>query len=186
MFRQPGFLTRDECLVVRQAMDDGTVEEAEVLKDGIHHRPLVRNASLVEPGEPVIELVESRLERCRDLIGNALRQALGDREGAGFIRYPSGGFYRAHRDRGTNAQWPDAARRAASVVIFLNSARHGAQEGEFDGGLLKLFLPEGDVDVRPEAGLLVAFPSDLPHEVTEVHGGLRDTIVDWFYFVAPR
>ncbi len=186
MFRQPGFLTRDECQLVQQAMDDGTVEEAEVLKDGIHRRPLVRNASLVDPAEPVIELVESRIETCRDLIGNALRQALGGREGAGFIRYPSGGFYRAHRDRGTDAQWPDAARRAASVVIFLNSSRHGAQEGEFDGGLLRLFLSEGDVDVRPEAGLLVAFPSDVLHEVTEVDGGTRDTIVDWFYFGVPR
>ena len=186
MFRQPGFLTPDECLLVRQAMDDGTVEEAEVLRDGIHHRPLVRNASLVEPDEPAIELVESRLETCRDLIGNALRQTLGDREGAGFVRYPPGGFYRAHRDRGMNAQWPDANRRAVSMVIFLNSARLGAREGEFDGGLLRLFLSEGDVDVRPEAGLLVAFPSDVLHEVTEVDGGTRDTIVDWFYFGAPR
>ena len=186
MFRKPGFLTRDECLLVRRAMDHGTVEAAEVLREGIHHRPLVRNASLVEPAEPAIELVESRLGTCRDLIGSALRQTLGDREGVGFVRYPSGGFYRAHRDRGTNAQWPDAARRAASVVIFLNSARPDAQGGEFDGGLLRLFLAEGDVDVRPEAGLLVAFPSDVLHEVTEVHGGTRDTIVDWFYFGAPR
>jgi len=185
LFRHHGFLTPNECLFLRRAMDQGTVEAAEVLRDGIRRRPLARNASLVEPAERAIELVESRLETCRELIGVGLCLEFGEREGAGFVRYPAGGFYRAHRDRGTDAQWPDAARRAASVVIFLNSARRDAREGGFDGGLLRLFLPEGEVDVRPEAGLLVAFPSDVLHEVTEVLGGTRDAIVDWFYF-APR
>lgn len=97
MFRQPGFLTRDECLFLRRAMDQGTVE-AEVLTDGIRRRPLVRNASLVEPAERAIELVESRLETCRELIEVALCLELGEREGAGFVRYPAGGFYGDRQD----------------------------------------------------------------------------------------
>jgi len=35
--------------------------------------------------------------------------------------------------------------------------------------------------VIPRRGLLVAFPSSTPHEVTPVVDGTRDAVVDWFY-----
>lgn len=184
LFRHPLFLSPDECLLIRRAMDIGPVERAEVLEGGDPHQDSGgRNASLVEPPDTVIRLVETRLDACRQLIGTSLQLVLGDREGPGFIRYPDGGYYRIHRDRGGDPEWPDAARRAASVVIFLNSSGR-ASGGDFDGGVLRLFSPDGEVDVVPEAGLLVAFRSDVPHEVTEVIGGTRDSIVDWFYFGA--
>jgi predicted 2-oxoglutarate/Fe(II)-dependent dioxygenase YbiX len=161
-------------------MNAGTVEAAEVLERGAHRRPRVRNASLVEPGQQVISLIEGRIERCRDLVGTSLKRVLGEREGPGFIRYPDGGYYKPHIDSGNDPHWPDAARRAASIVIFLNSTGLGGG-GEFDGGLLRLFASDETTTVKPEAGLLVAFPSDVLHEVTPVQGGTRDTIVDWFY-----
>jgi predicted 2-oxoglutarate/Fe(II)-dependent dioxygenase YbiX len=37
------------------------------------------------------------------------------------------------------------------------------------------------VDIAPEAGLLVAFPAEVLHEVLPVLGGTRDAAVDWFY-----
>jgi predicted 2-oxoglutarate/Fe(II)-dependent dioxygenase YbiX len=183
LFRHRGFLQEQECLFVRQAMNRGTVEAAEILNVGIHHQLGIRNASLVEPAADVIEFIERRVEMCRQDVAAALSMTLGEREGAGFIRYPSGGFYKPHRDRGTDAHWPSAARRAAAVVIFLNSSRQGSREaGEFDGGVLRLFLPDAEEPVAPEAGLMVAFPADVLHEVTEVRGGTRDSVVDWFYF----
>ena len=180
LFRQPGFLSAEECLVVRRAMDAGTVEAAEILKRGARRQPRIRNASLVEPGRQVIRQIESRLEGCRELVGASLQLDLGEREGPGFIRYPVGGYYRPHIDCGDDPQWPDALRRAASLVIFLNSAGQG-RGGEFDGGFLTLFPRDEVITVRPEAGLLVAFPSDVQHEVTPVESGTRDAIVDWFY-----
>ncbi len=183
LFRQPHFLSPDECQFVRQAMDTGTFEPAGVLSDGVELRPQVRNAALVEPSDAVIRMIEARLESILQPIGGSLRMTLGRREGPGFIRYPDGGYYRIHRDRGADPDWPDAARRAASVVIFLNSSGR-ASGGDFDGGVLRLFSPDGEVDVVPEAGLLVAFRSDVAHEVTRVHGGTRDSIVDWFYGLA--
>ena len=107
--------------------------------------------------------------------------SLGEREGAGFIRYPAGGFYRAHRDRGNDPQWQPAARRAAAIVLFLNASRASGAGGDFDGGILRLHLPDGAVDVVPVPGLLIAFPADALHEVTEVRDGTRDAIVDWYY-----
>jgi predicted 2-oxoglutarate/Fe(II)-dependent dioxygenase YbiX len=181
LIRISGFLRPAECLAVRSAMDAGVVEEAEILGDGIRRQALVRNAALVEPAGHVVEQIEARLEACRERVAASLGMALGDREGAGFVRYPAGGFYRPHRDRGDDPQWKQAAHRAVALVLFLNSSRDGSPDGEFDGGALRLLLPDGDIDVTPEAGLLVAFPADALHEVTEVRGGTRDAIVDWFY-----
>ena len=164
-------------------MDVGAVEDAEVLGHGIHRQSLVRNAALVEPPGRLIEVIEARLDSCRDRVADALGLGVGDREGAGFIRYPDGGFYRAHRDRGDDPQWEDAARRAIALVLFLNSSRDASPDGDFEGGVLRLFGPDGAIDVMPEAGTLVAFPADVLHEVTEVRGGTRDTVVDWFYDV---
>lgn len=179
LFRHYGFLSADECVFVRHAMDAGTVEAAEVLIHGAHRQPGVRNASLVEPGLQVIRQIESRLESCRELVGASLQLDLGEREGPGFIRYPAGGYYKAHIDCGDDPQWPDASRRAASLVLFLTTS--GSDGGDFDGGLLRLFSSGEAIDVIPEAGLLVAFKSEVPHEVTPVRGGTRDAIVDWFY-----
>jgi predicted 2-oxoglutarate/Fe(II)-dependent dioxygenase YbiX len=163
-------------------MDLGVIEPAEILENGVTTQPGTRKASLIEPPEHVVDLIETRLESCRELVAASLSLALGEREGAGFIRYPPGGFYKAHRDRAADAEWPGAARRAAALVIFLNSSRDASRTaGEFDGGILRLLEPLIE-HVRPEAGLLVAFPANVLHEVTEVRGGTRDTIVDWFYF----
>jgi predicted 2-oxoglutarate/Fe(II)-dependent dioxygenase YbiX len=162
-------------------MDRGEVEQAEVLAGGIRPDTRARIASLVEPPQNLVSDVEAKLDTCRERVAHALRMSLGEREGAGFIRYPAGGFYRAHRDRGVDPQWEPAARRAAAIVVFLNTSRADGLDGDFGGGILRLYAPQETVDVVPEAGLLVAFPADVLHEVTEVRDGTRDTIVDWYY-----
>ena len=177
----PAFLGPQECLAVRRAMDLGAAEQAEVLVQGVQRRVRIRNAALVEPASAVIEQVEARLDSSRHRVAEALGLGVGAREGAGFIRYPEGGFYRAHRDRGDDPQWTEAARRAIALVLFLNSSREASPHGDFDGGVLRLFAPDEAIDIKPEAGTLVAFPADVLHEVTEVRGGTRDTVVDWFY-----
>jgi predicted 2-oxoglutarate/Fe(II)-dependent dioxygenase YbiX len=181
LFRQEGFLGREECVAIRRGMDLGESETAEILGRGIHREVDVRVAALIDPDPDVVRDVELTLESCRDRVTAALGMALSEREGAGFVRYPDGGFYRPHRDRADNPEWDAAARRAVALVLFLNTSRDSGLEGEFDGGVLRLFFAQGQVDVAPEAGLLVAFPADVLHEVTDVRGGTRDAIVDWFY-----
>ena len=181
LFRQPGFLGLDECLQVREAMNVGAPEEAEILADGIQRQRQVRRAVIIEPVSAVVDAIESRLESCRDRVAGALGANLGGREGPGFIRYPAGGFYKPHRDRGEDLQWAPAARRVVALVLFLNTSRHSGRDGDFDGGVLQLLTDGSPVMIAPEAGLLVAFAADVLHEVTPVRGGSRDTIVDWFY-----
>ena len=162
-------------------MDAGVAEHAEILQQGIHREGGVRRAMLVEPASRLINDLDARLEACREGVATFFGIALGGCEGVGFIRYPTGGFYRPHRDRGDDPEWKPAARRAVALVLFLNGSRDGGGAGDFDGGVLRLFLSHGDVDVVPESGLLVAFPANVLHEVTEVRGGIRDTVVTWFY-----
>jgi predicted 2-oxoglutarate/Fe(II)-dependent dioxygenase YbiX len=179
VFTLDGVLDPDGCRWVRAAMDAGAGEQAHVLNDGGG-----RFAIDVDVSDDVIDFVESRLDAQGDRIAAFFRMTLRGREGAGFLRYEAGGFYGAHVDRAEMPSWPDAARRALTIVLFLNSSREVDATGDFSGGCLRVFpggLAESPVGIVPKAGTLVAFPSSTPHEVTPVVAGCRDAVVDWFY-----
>ncbi len=164
-------------------MDASAEEPADVLAATIQTEPDVRRAAYVAVDDDLIAEIERRLEAQRPAIEAFFAGPLAEREGPSVLRYRDGGFYRRHRDRGVVESWPDAARRQIAVVVFLNSS--GAGAGGFQGGTLDLFFDDAPVVVEPEAGLLVAFAADVPHEVTLVRGGVRDTVVDWFYGEEP-
>lgn len=74
---------------------------------------------------------------------------------AHFACYPVGTFYGRHRDR-----FRDSDARVLTVVTYLNP--HWQPE---HGGALRLYLPEGPVDILPEDGVTVCFLSEFDHEV---------------------
>ena len=173
-------------VAVRQAMDAGTVEEADVLADGIHRQ--VRwfgMPALIDPVEPVIDAVGVEAGDVPRSCGGALGQALGDREGAGFIRYPVRRLLQGRTAiAATTRSGRAPARRAVALVVFLNYvARFGTRRANSTAACFDCSCRTVTSTSSPEAGLLVAFPADVLHEVTEVRGGTRDTIVDWFYDV---
>jgi len=163
------FLDLATCGVVRAGMDAGTADPAEVLDAGIGQREDVRRAASIDVEPSVLDAVECQLDAARDQVSAFFGIALTGREGAGFLRYGPGGFYRPHRDRAEVAAWPGAARRRVTAVVFLNST-------EFTGGVLRV----GGQPVIPETGMLAAFLAETVHEVTPVYGGVRDTVVDWY------
>ena len=156
-------------------MDRAPREPGEVLTgDTVAHRRDIRRVVSLEVDDDIIAFVEARLDGQRAAVAARFSLPLHAREGSGFLRYLTGGFYAPHRDRGDLPAWPDAARRRLALVAFLN-------EG-FTGGQLRLFLDHPEpVTIVPRAGLLVAFPADALHEVTPVAHGIRDAVVDWFY-----
>jgi SM-20-related protein len=164
-----GFFDGQTCRAVREAMDAGVTEAAEVLSTGIDERDDVRRAASIEVDARVLEEVERRLDGELDRVSAFFGMPLTGREGAGFLRYAPGGFYRPHRDRATVSSWPGAARRRVTAVVFLNA-------GGFSGGVLRV----GDRTITPETGLLAAFRAETLHEVTTVSGGVRDSVVDWY------
>ena len=121
---------------------------------------------------------------------NGIRPALEEASGAALepceavaaLRYPVGAFYGPHRDVADTPDEHGLHRREVSIVIFVND---GSGAGaEFGGGRLRLYglaSPGEDngVDLAPEAGTLVAFPSRLRHEVTPVTWGERCVVVTW-------
>ena len=171
-FRITRFLDVDTCRRIRGAMDRGRAEPAEILEDAIALDAEVRRAASIEVDDETLAEVEQHLDAVRHVIGEAFNLHLAGREGAGFLRYAAGGFYRPHVDRARVEAWPEAAERAVSVVVFLN--------GGIDGG--ELSLVDDEAHVAPEEGLLVAFDAGALHQVQPVRAGTRDVIVDWFRF----
>lgn len=172
VYTDSAFFDAAACLRIRRVMDAGRIEPADILYEEIATRDDVRRAYYVDVDPGVLADVEARLDARRDAIAAHFGVPLVGREGAGFVRYPEGGFYKAHRDCADVPSWPNAAQRRVATVVFLND--------DFTGGVLRLI--EGDaVDLQPRAGTMVAFSADLLHEVTVVRAGIRDAIVDWFY-----
>jgi len=101
-----------------------------------------------------------------------------DSEMPQLLVYEPGGHYKAHYD--AVAQWknPDgtiiwkkSVDRDISTVLFLND--------DFEGG--EFVFPELRVRIRPEPGLLIAFPSTqfYAHMVEPVISGTRYAMVNW-------
>lgn len=91
------------------------------------------------------------------------------------LRYRAGGFYRPHSDRDywdpRDRRWKQTVDRDISVLIYMDDA--------FKGGALT--FPELDIQINPQPGLAVAFPSDhrFVHAAEPVKAGIRHALVSW-------
>ena len=129
-FLADGFLGDDECLACVWAMDAGSSRGSPRCSgSGSETRLDVRRAETIEVERAVLALVEERLDRYRDRVARHFGLSLTAREGAGFVRYLEGGFYRRHVDRADSAAWPDAARRQVAVVVFLGLVNRRRRSG---------------------------------------------------------
>ena len=171
VYLAPRFLDAAACRHLRDVMDRGPLEAAEILEEGIGPDEQVRRAANVGVDAATIADMDARLDAARPAIAGFFGVPLGEREGTNFLRYGTGGFYLPHVDRAESESWEGAARRQISVVVFLND--------DFTGGALHVI--DARQVVQPAAGLLVAFDAGLLHEVEPVGEGIRYAIVDWFY-----
>jgi predicted 2-oxoglutarate/Fe(II)-dependent dioxygenase YbiX len=161
------------CSRVRAAMERGRGTIAEIYADGYRVDENTRRAFDVDVDADTVEEVQRDIDAVRSKVAQFFGMTLSGEEGPGFLRYEYGGFYRLHCD--IAAGLDDSFPRRISIVVFLTSAGCGCE-----GGSLRLYTPEA-LEIAPRAGMLVAFPSDIPHEVLPVTAGVRDAVVDWFY-----
>jgi predicted 2-oxoglutarate/Fe(II)-dependent dioxygenase YbiX len=169
------------CRRVQAAMDAGVREPTEIIDGDMTLVEDVRRASHIEVPPAIFELIDAHLDAQRGALSVFFNLRLDGREGVNLLRYEAGGFYKPHVDRAHLPAWPPAARRALTVVLFLESSREADPAGGFTGGVLRLFPNIGEpVEIVPRRGTLVAFPADTVHEVSPVVAGHRDTVVDWF------
>lgn len=146
---------------------------------GVHETE--RKTKLVEVGTDLRSIVEAELENIRPDIANHFKTTLSGMEPPQFLRYERGDFFSKHVDAGTKKY----RNRRVSVIIYVNDPN--ASEQGYTGGNLLFYglLPDPNfkravLPLQPKAGLLVAFPSNLMHEVAPVTGGVRLSIATWY------
>jgi SM-20-related protein len=112
------------------------------------------------------ERIAARVREVAEVVAQALAvplPAITDLERQLTV-YGEGGYYKVH----TDSRGPDAARRALSWVHYVAARLPPA----FEGGALWVFDPEAPdappVEVTPDDGTTVFFPSELEHEVRPV------------------
>jgi SM-20-related protein len=162
-----------------------TAENPEQLEEGVRLRQ--RQAKKVKPPDSVRSLLAQRLEQVRPELEQKFDVRLSGIEPPQFLVYRPGDFHQAHHDAEPDAA-EEIARRKVSVVVFLNDQSEEPREGAYGGGSLVLggLVPGfGDetrgLPVALPAGSIVAFRSDVLHEVKPVTHGERFTTVSWFY-----
>ncbi|PWT91082.1 MAG: 2OG-Fe(II) oxygenase [Blastocatellia bacterium] len=154
--------------------------------DDNSHNDRVRKASRLGMSATTTEFVHLKLLEHIKMIERHFSISLSDCEQPQFLRYDVGGFFVAHQDGNTGLlQLTSDAERRVSVVIFLNRQSEKEDSASYSGGSLKFSDYRAEPEYREfyvpaEAGTLVAFRSELTHEVTPVTHGKRYSIVSWY------
>jgi SM-20-related protein len=138
---------------------------------------------------PTVSRVEERLRGVVPLLARHFAVPLMGAEPPKFVVYQVGDFYRAHADWSDAAGAPDyVKRRRVTAVLFLNTQTEEPSPDSYGGGELTLYglvdaprWSEYGFPLTGEEGLLVAFPSQLLHEVGPVTHGARCAITTWFF-----
>ncbi len=186
---RPSFIEPDVCRRLRQAASAARADRAtitkqtgEVLLDERTRR--TRRAIVPEECE---QLVEQRLIAISGQLAGYFGVKVAAVQRPQFLVYGRGDFFLAHQDSVVDRQAGDEIRlRRVSLVIFLNSQSRLPEPDSFCGGALTFLrlmaaatVDNGRMPVPGQEGMLVAFRSDLPHEVRPVIHGERHTVVSW-------
>jgi SM-20-related protein len=146
----------------------------------------VRKTTRLIPSAETVELVTRRLSMVRQEIGTHFGINLTSCEDPQFLRYRPGDFFVAHQDGNTGLILSEREQsRKISIVIFLNWQSESVEAGSYGGGSLVFteWRPDrirGQYALAGEAGMLVAFPSEITHEVVPITRGDRYSIASWF------
>lgn len=143
----------------------------------------VRKVNRVLPSQATVLSVVARLTDCKQSVEEHFSIKLSDCEEPQFLCYRVGDFFVAHQDGNTGLLRLDSDRtRRISVSIFLNQESDVDVPYAYRGGSL-VFSDWGlnrKVPVKAEAGTLLAFRSEVTHEVLPVTQGERYSIVTWY------
>ena len=182
------FLDEATCLNIIAAMHASEAKAATIhgYRDSAHVYDRIRKVTRLELPPAIIESVSKRLLDHKRTLEQHFSLSLHDCENPQFLRYNVGDFFVAHQDGNTGLlRLTSDAERKVSVVIFLNGQSEYADSGTYSGGSLKFSdysaePPYDEFELPVSPGMLVAFRSELTHEVTPVTRGQRYSIVSWY------
>lgn len=187
----PGFLPRQLCSDIRREM--AAAGEVAATVRGADRTYAIdresRRTGWAEVSDETSSLVHDRLTALRPEVERVFDIAVTGVQRPQFLRYGEGDFFAAHQDRGSDGRGAEFAReRQVSAVVFINDEAAEPAEETYEGGRLTLFglMDAGDdrnvgLPVNGEAGALIAFPSEMLHEVTPITRGDRYTVVSWYH-----
>lgn len=185
-----GFLDRPTCELVKDEMRRGVHARARVYDREWNYAEKAEHRSTlqVEVADGVNSLVKGKLLDLRADLGGRFGVELKDCQPPTYLIYKPGDFFEAHKDESNRPGAPDRVRaRLVSAVVFLSDEDAGDRTGEYAGGSLGFYGLLKDprcanigLPVKGRAGLLVAFRSDVFHQVTPVTRGERMTVVSWY------
>jgi predicted 2-oxoglutarate/Fe(II)-dependent dioxygenase YbiX len=190
IYTQEQFLDPHTCERLRDEMRAGKHTPATVYRRSrekvLDER--ARRALEVKVAPRTRAIVKEKLLGLLPVLQRRFNVAINDCQTPSFLIYKPGDFFEPHRDQSDNESTPDSVRRrSVSVVIFLSNEAAGEYLGDYAGGSLALYGLLNDprcehigIPVKGREGLLVAFRSELFHQVTPVTAGERFTIVSWF------
>lgn len=190
LFVDPNFLDPQFCAAYLAEAQTCPCEPAlltrygEAVTDGSR-----RKTGQLQISTPTITAIKNRLLAVKPIIEQHFHLNLYDLEPPSFYRYQVGDFFGVHRDV-IDPELPGSQfekNRSVSLIIFLNSMSSEPSAQTFGGGTLTLYGLLDDprsqsygFPLEPEQGQLIAFRSDLWHEVKPVTHGERFSIVSWF------
>jgi SM-20-related protein len=183
------FLDGESCRTLRREVRESASTPAAVWKED---EKVVDAEARRTTRAKVAKAIEARVKRklleLRPRLERHFGVSLRGVQRPQFLIYRPGDFFECHVDNDTDPGSPRYLRqRCISAVLFLNGPRRsGDQEVSTGGGLTFPGLIDDPrlklrgFRVRAEAGLLIAFRSNLAHAVSPVTHGARYTVVSWY------
>lgn len=162
--------------IAEQVISTGKAKKAGVSAEGAGNKVISnRVTDIVDMGgseQSVIELVRHVYAKELEPFYNCKLRTM---ETPQILRYTKGSCYYPHADADVvdreTMKWKRAVDRDYSLLIYLDQ--------NYEGG--ELIFPNFDFKLRPQAGMMVAFPSDFRylHGAMPVLSGVRHAIVSW-------
>ncbi|MDJ1180897.1 2OG-Fe(II) oxygenase [Roseofilum sp. BLCC_M91] len=182
VFVQEDFLSVDQCINIVSELEKLEVTPVGVVgEDGLYQiNQEVRKVHQIDASQSSIQLVQKKILTVKDKLEDYFSLQLDSNESLQVLRYKEGDFYLPHVDTNHGDHQPfHIKKRKTSVVIFLNNLYQGGAL-TFYGLIQKNNWKSYGFPVDGKPGLLLAFSSELIHEVEPVVQGTRYTIVSWF------
>lgn len=189
MYPMPDFLSPEECQAIIQEMDAVDTVDAEVYGHGAGQllSQEIRKTKICNVSRKTEVGLRQRMQSRQPEVEDFFKLPTGELERPQFLKYMPGYYFKPHQDHSTPAGHPD---RVITYVLFLNqqvpnsepwSDPHTFQGGEllFYSGSARLPGMVG-LALSTAPGLMIAFRSEMVHEVGPVTQGNRYTIINFY------
>jgi predicted 2-oxoglutarate/Fe(II)-dependent dioxygenase YbiX len=182
VFIAENFIEAHVCSELKAAAKQSSAAPAQVTKStGRVDLDMRRTSRLFLPAEKEVQIT-SYLQKLKPQLETYFDLELKGFENFQFLLYREGDFYKRHADKNDRVESPDYIKaRQISVVIFLNHETLSDDPDGYEGGTLVIWSHGEALRVQGETGKVIAFPSNLMHQVEAVKARERYSLVSWYF-----